>query len=388
MTVVDKNNITGGASFINAGYIVPSHFISMAAPGIITKGLKWMLNSSSPFYVKPRLDLEFFKWAIHFRKSATFQNVEKCVPVLKNINLKSRDLFEEMLDSMDFKFHYENKGLLMVYKTYKAEEEELHLAERAAKEGLEVSQVSKQELKELQPAFNDEVKGAINYLCDSHSTPNDFMNSLHQWLRNNGVKFELGQEVEKLNVFQGKIKEVNIGPKLISGDEFVLAAGSWTSSLARSLGLKIPIEGGKGYSMNVYRPTGITLPAILTEAKVAVTPMDGFVRFAGTMEFSGNNTLIRKNRVEAIDKAVQNYYSEIKLNEQEKEAAVSGLRPVSPDGLPFIGRSEAYSNLTVASGHSMMGWSLGPATGKLVSEILGNRKPFMDISPFRVERFN
>src|SRR5699024_10334348 len=127
---------------------------------------------------------------------------------------------------------------------------------------------------------------------------------------------------------------------------------------------------------------------ILTEAKVAVTPMDGFVRFAGTMEFSGNNTLISKNRIRSIDTAIQKYYKDIRLSEDELNAAVSGLRPVSPDGLPFIGKSLKYSNLTVASGHSMMGWSLGPITGKLVSQIIAKQQPLVDLSPFKVERFH
>src|SRR5690606_5605244 len=136
----------------------------------------------------------------------------------------------------------------------------------------------------------------------------------------------------------------------------------------------IPIQGGKGYSTNVYRPLDVSIPAILVEAKVAVTPMDGFTRFAGTMEFSGNNTFIRKNRVEAIAKAVNTYYPEIKLSEEEKAAAVSGLRPVSPDGLPFIGRSGLYKNLTLGAGHGMMGWSLGPITGKLITQTISQKK--------------
>lgn len=388
VTVVDKNDITSGASFINAGYIVPSHIISLAAPGMISQGLKWMFNPTSPLYIKPRLDLDFFRWALHFRKSATVKNVEKCVPVLKDINLRSRALYEEMLSSLDFKFHYENNGLLMVYRSSKAEEEELQLAERAQKEGLEVSQLSGTELRKLQPTFKDDVKGAVYFKCDSHCTPNEFMLALKKWLEDKGVKFELGQEVEHIIAGNGRIKAVETKSNFIWGDEFVLAAGSWTSSLAKTVGLNIPIQGGKGYSMNVHRPTGISIPAILSEAKVAVTPMDGFVRFAGTMEFSGNNSVIRKNRVQSIGDAVQKYYSDVKLTEEEQEAAVSGLRPVSPDGLPFIGRSKVYPNLTVASGHAMMGWSLGPATGKLVSELIGDRKPFMDLAPFRVERFH
>ncbi|WNH09861.1 NAD(P)/FAD-dependent oxidoreductase [Thalassobellus suaedae] len=120
----------------------------------------------------------------------------------------------------------------------------------------------------------------------------------------------------------------------------------------------MPIQGGKGYSMDVHRPTGITIPTILLEAKAAITPMDGFTRFAGTMEFSGNNTLVKKERVEALANAAKKYYKNIEINEEERANATSGLRPVSPDGVPFIGKTSKYNNLTIAAGHAMMGWSL------------------------------
>ena len=173
----------------------------------------------------------------------------------------------------------------------------------------------------------------------------------------------------------------------MEADQFVLAAGCWTSSLAKALNLNIPIQGGKGYSINVNRQTGVVIPAILVEAKVAVTPMDNFTRFAGTMEFSGNNSIIRKPRVSAIANSVESFYKHIEITEEERTAAVSGLRPVSPDGLPYIGRSQSYNNLIVAAGHSMMGWSLGPITGKLVTQILTGEKTSVNLDPFKVERF-
>ena len=388
VTVIDKNDITSGVSFINAGYVTPSHFISLASPGMINKGLKWMFNSASPFYIQPRFDLDFFKWALNFKKSATQKKVEEAVPVIKEINLKSRELYEEIFASLDFKFHYENKGLLMAYATAHGEEDETMVAERAVKEGLDARKLSRKELDLMEPGFSDKVIGAIYYSCDSHTTPNHFMGSLKSWLKDNGVEFILNEEVKSFTKFKNKIISVETGNNTYEADEFVLTTGCWTSGLAKSLGINIPIQGGKGYSMDVKRPTGIKLPAILVESKVAVTPMDGFTRFAGTMEFSGNNNVIRKNRVETIAHAVGKYYSSVEINGEEKEKAVSGLRPVSPDGLPYIGRSQVFGNLTIASGHAMMGWSLGPATGKLVSQIISEKELLLKISPFSPERFH
>ncbi|RNL77849.1 FAD-dependent oxidoreductase [Sinomicrobium pectinilyticum] len=387
VTVIDRGDISAGASFINAGYLTPSHIISLAAPGMVSKGLRWMFNSRSPLYIKPRLDPDFIKWGLLFKRSATAQRVEDAIPVIKELNLKSRDLYEAMLDSLDFEFHYGREGVLMVYSDAKAEEEELHLAERALKEGLEAKCLNKEELRALQPVFSDRVRGAVLYECDRHITPNEFMENLKQWLVKKGVEFRLHQEVTDIRTSGNKIVAVQTGRETYEGNEFVLAAGSWTFPLAKKLGLYIPVQGGKGYSMNVKRETGITMPAILTEAKVAVTPMQGFTRFAGSMEFSGNNDYVRKERVEAIADAVTKYYSGIEINAGERAAAVSGLRPVSPDGLPFIGKTAKYNNLTVASGHAMMGFSLGPVTGKLVKQLVTDEKPLMDLSPLRPERF-
>lgn len=388
VSVIDQGNISTGASFINAGYLTPSHFTPLAEPGMINKGIKWMFNSSSPFYIKPRLDLDFLKWAWHFKKSSTSARVEKAIPVLKGINLKSRDLFEEILETEDFSFHYERKGILMAYKLPKSEDYELKTAERAAAEGLEVKNISKEELRKIQPAFSDDVLGAVHYECDAHTTPNQFMKNLKNWLEQKGVNFMLHQKVKALQTKNNTISAVETSSGIFEADEFVLAAGCWTSSLAKTLKLNIPIQGGKGYALNMCRTTDITIPAILVEAKVAVTPMKDFTRFAGTMEFSGNNVIIRKSRVKAIADSVQSYYKNIQINEEEKSAAVSGLRPVSPDGLPFIGKTRDYKNLTVAAGHAMMGWSLGPVTGKLVSEIIAGQPLSLNLDPFKVDRFN
>ncbi|WP_308993300.1 FAD-dependent oxidoreductase [Mariniflexile litorale] len=387
VTILDQGDITTGASFINAGYLTPSHFIPLAAPGIITQGLKWMLNSSSPFYIKPRLDLDFFKWAIHFKKSASIHNVEKSIPVLKELNLKSQYLFEEMLTSLDFNFHYEKKGILMAYSSYKNEEEEHAIAERAIKEGLDVSCLNKESLHKIQPVLSDHVIGAVHYKCDSHMTPNHFMLTMKTWLENNGVTFKTNQKVEDFTVKNNSITSVKTNSSIFEADDFVLASGSWTSTLASKLKLKVPIQGGKGYSMDLYRHTGITIPTILVEAKAAITPMHDFTRFAGTMEFSGNNTIVRKQRVNALANAVKTFYNDIEINEEERAKATSGLRPVSPDGVPFIGKTSKYSNLTIAAGHAMMGWSLGPITGQLVTELVGNKKSSVNLNPLAPERF-
>jgi len=386
VTVIDKSDFTSGASYVNAGYITPSHIIPLAAPGMINKGIKWMFNTSSPFYVKPRLDIDFLKWSWAFKKSSTVTKVDKAIPVIKDINLLSRELYEDLKSSGDFDFFYHHKGLLMYYQTEKAGEEEWKVGQRAIQEGLEVENLSKEQVYKIEKNVNLNIKGAVYYHSDAHMTPNEFMPQLKAYLKKNGVSILGNEEVLDITVVDQKITGIKTTNLQIKSDEFVIATGSWSQNLAKKLGINIPIQAGKGYRVNTKSETNITIPAILIEAKVAVTPMNGFTRFAGTMEIGGINDIINPVRVNAIAKAAESYYPNLKVNEQEKEAAQCGLRPCSPDGLPYIGKSSKCKNVTFATGHAMMGWSLGPATGKLVSEIISDKKTSLDLSPFHIDR--
>lgn len=386
VTVIDKSDFTSGASYVNAGYLTPSHIISLAAPGMITKGIKWMFNSESPFYVKPRLDSEFLKWSLAFKKSANAKKVESSISVIRDINLLSRDLYEDLKASKEFDFHYERKGLLMAYQTEKAGEAEWNVGKRLIEAGLNAEVLTKQEIKKREPNANLDVKGGVYYDCDAHTTPSDFMPKMVEHLKKIGVEILAKEEVKDIEISNKIISKIITNKREVAADEVVLAAGSWSPLLSKKLGLKLLIQAGKGYRINLARETGITIPTILLEAKVAVTPMNGFTRFAGTMEIGGINHDINPVRVNAIAKAGESFYKGLKVSEAEKNDAQCGLRPCSPDGLPFIGRSSKCDNLTIAAGHAMMGWSLGPATGKLVSEIISEKKPSLDLDPFHPDR--
>ena len=387
ITLIDKSDITSGASFVNAGYITPSHIVPLASPGKISQGIKWMFNTSSPFYMKPRCDLDFLKWAWYFHKSSTAAKVEKAIPVLKAINVLSRDLYQAIKASNDLgTFQLERKGLLMLYKTQKSYESEIKVARKARFLGLEVHELNKAALAKLEPNVEINAEGAIHYMSDAHTTPTEIMPKMLAHLKAAGVTFKTHEEVVTLVVKNKKVTQVKTNKQNYKTDEVVLAAGAWSGELSKKLNISMPLQAGKGYRINVSRPTGITVPAILMEASMAVTPMQGFTRFAGTMEFSGINSKIRKERVAAIAKGAQRFYPELRITAAEMDAAQTGMRPVSPDGLPYIGRSTQLKNLTFATGHAMMGWSLGPATGKLVSEIVAAKKTSMNIDAFNPDR--
>ena len=386
VTIIDQSNMDGGASYVNAGYLSPSHIVPLSAPGVMKKGLKWMLNSASPLYIKPRLDSDFLKWTLAFNKSCNASHVNKAIPAIKDISLMSQDLYDDIKRDESFTFHYEKKGLLMLCQTEKMLEEEVETARLAKREGLDAEEISVKELEVLEPNVNLNVKGATFYKCDSHTTPQEFMDEMKAHLKAVGVTFYSNEKVEDLEVVNRKIVSIKTNNQTFKADEFVLAAGSWSHILSKKLGLKLLLQAGKGYRINTNQDTGIQIPSILAEAKVAVTPMNGFTRFAGTMEIAGINHNINRVRVEAIANAATRYYPEIKLTSEEKENAACGLRPVSPDGLPYIGKSSKCSNLTIAAGHAMMGWSMGTGTGKLVSEIISDKKTSLDMTMYLPDR--
>ena len=386
VVLVDKDSFNSGASIVNAGYIIPSHIIPLASPEVLRKGIKWMLNSNSPFYIKPRFNKDLINWGINFIKSSNFRHVNRSISIIKKINEFSKELYFELRDSKKIDIKIYEKGLLMAFKTSEAEKEEFKTAKIARELEMNVQELSQDQVNSMQPKIRMNIKGAFWYKSDAHLTPETFMNNLKSYLLKKGLKVYKENLVESFNYNSGIINSITTKKNEIFGDEFVIAAGAWSENLLKKLRIKLLIQAGKGYRINLLKKTGISYPAILLEDKVAVTPMDGFTRFGGTMEISGLNTEINYKRVNAIAKSSEEYYEGLKISRQNINDAQCGLRPLSPDGLPFIGRHSLYNNLVLATGHSMMGWSLGPVTGKLVSEIISGKKKSISIDPFNPER--
>ena len=180
VVVLDKGNLTGGASNVNAGYLTPSHIVPMAAPGMISKGIKWMFNASSPFYVKPRLNKDLIEWGLKFMKSCTPEHVQQSLKTILDINLLSKQLYLEMQQSGGFDFHLETKGLLMAYQSSHAEKEEAEVVNWARNLGLTIKQLDNKQVMALQPGAPMDIAGAYWYESDAHSTPEIFMENLKE----------------------------------------------------------------------------------------------------------------------------------------------------------------------------------------------------------------
>lgn len=387
VTVLDKGDLSDNCSYGNAGMIVPSHFVPLAAPGMLEKGIKWMFNSKSPFYVRPSLNMELVGWGLKFMKSANKQQAENAAVPLRDISLLSKDLYTDITAKIG-DFGLTNNGILMLYKSEKVGEEELHIAEQARNLGLDVVSLSAAESQKLQPGLKLDVLGGIHYRCDAHLNPNTLLQLLKQYLTKSGVQIIPNAEVTRIIQDKGKISKVLAGNKEYAADHYVLAGGSWSPEIARLAGFKIPLMPGKGYSFKVNdTQKNMHIAALLCEAKVSVTPMGDQIRFGGTMEIDAINDRINMNRVKGIVESIPQYFPDLHPAVPATEDIWFGFRPCSPDGLPYLGNSKNLQNLTVATGHGMMGVSLGPATGKLVAELINGEQLSMDIEPFSANRY-
>jgi len=390
VTVVDQGDLTDNCSYGNMGMIVPSHFVPLAAPGMVSKGIRWMLDSRSPFYVRPSLSPALIGWGLKFIKSANKDHVSRSARSLKDLNLLSRQLYEEWSAWPGFDFALENKGIIMYYRSEKTAEEEVHLAGQAREMGLDAVVLNKDELQKLEPDALPDVLGGVHYRCDAHLYPNKLMEQLKAVLATRGTHFITGTCVTGFIKEKERITSVKTSGGELKADIVVMANGSWLPRLATMAGLSIPLMPGKGYSITQKSPqTLLNIPAILCEARVAITPMGGQMRYGGTMEIGSiTNNQVNMKRVQGIIRSVPSYFQNLKVAMPKKNEVWYGFRPCSPDGLPYIGRSPEIGNLYIGGGHAMMGLSLGPATGKVIAELVNGHTPSVDLSLFQPGRFS
>jgi len=391
VTVIDRGAEGGDTcAHGSAGYVSPSHVIPLAAPGMMAQGLKWMMDSKSPFYVKPRLDAEFLRWSWLFWKSCSKGNVDRGAPVLKELCLASRALFSEFSTKVGNVFEFEERGLLNLCRTPAALEHYANGLARIANElGVEARVLDATETARMEPGVRMSVAGSVFFPIDCHLTPSLFMAALNAELRRLGVAFRWNTEIEGWIPGGGYgLRAVRTSGGEIAGDEFVATGGSWSPSLVKGLGIRLPMEAGKGYSLTIPNsPVSMAIPMILAESRVAVTPMGRSIRFGGTMELTGLNDTIRPERVGQIKAAARLYYPDFPAEAFDGVEPWFGLRPVSPDGLPYIGRFQSRPNLIVAAGHAMLGLTLAPITGALVADVVANRTPSIPLGPVSPDRF-
>ena len=386
VTLLEKGEIASGSSYGNAGLIVPSHSIPLAAPGVWLKGLRWMANPESPFYIRPRLDWELVRWLWRFRGACTAEHLARAVPVLRDLGYASLALFRELAALNGLDFGYQENGVLAVYRTEAGFAEARHEAELLGKAGIGVGVLDAAAARKVEPSLGPELVGAVRFQHDAQLIPDRFVTGLAGIGERMGVEIRRSTEVLGFRREGRRIVAVETTRGDLEPGEVVLAAGAWSPELGRELGLRLPIQPAKGYSVMCRRPAdGPRLPLLLGEAKMAVTPMADTLRFAGTLELAGLDLSINRRRVAAVVRSARYFLPGVgRLPVVE---IWRGLRPCTPDGLPIVGRPEGWDNLILATGHAMIGISLGPVTGKLVAQLAAGEPPLVDVSSLRLERF-
>lgn len=383
VTVIERQaRQRDGCSFGNAGMVVPSHFIPLAAPGMVALGLRWMWNPESPFYIHPRLDLDLLAWAWRFWRASTRAQVERAAPLLRDLHLASRAAYAAMAETCAL----EQRGLLMLCQSVHALEEEAHTAAKARDLGVPAEVLDAKQTAALDPGATMDICGSVFFPKDCHLRPERYLSALEGALADGQVLYET--EITGWAREGGRLRAVRTARGEIAGDVFVLAGGVWSAELVEGLGLRLPMQAGKGYSVTLPEPVERPqLCSILTEARVAVTPMGDTLRVGGTMELAGLDERISTRRVEGIVRSFTRYFPRFRPEHFEGIAPWRGLRPCSPDGLPYLGRTRAAENLVVATGHAMMGLSLAPVTGELAAQLVDREPPRFDLTLLAPDRF-
>lgn len=373
----------------SAGYVSPSHVIPLAAPGMVWKGLKWMLDSRSPFYIQPRLDTELMRWGWLFWRASNRRQVARAAPVLRDLCLHSRSLYEELDELTGYRAEFRKDGLLNVCRTQESLDDEANGLARLANElGVEAQVLNAAQTAALGLGVKLDIAGSLFFPIDAHLTPARFCAALGELLVEMGVQFRWSTTIFGWRPMGRRVAAVQTTAGDLIADEFVLTGGSWSGGMLTGLGLRLPMQAGKGYSLTLPKPRfRVTKPFILKERRVAVTPMGDTLRFGGTMEIAGHNDGVRPERVEQIIAGALAYLPEFTAGDFAGVKPWFGYRPVSPDGLPYVGRFGRYANLTAACGHAMLGVTLAPGTGRLVAEVICERKPSVDLTLLNPDRY-
>jgi D-amino-acid dehydrogenase len=386
VTVIDQGQIGGACSYANAGLLARSHIIPLPAPGVLLNGIKWMFNPESPLYIKPRLNLALLSWVARFALACRTPPMRKGMSLLNDLIQASMALHDELASLGGSEFCFNHKGSLAIYRSSKGFEAGLKQAAMLGPYGIKSKVLDRAEVRKVLPRVQQRIVGGIFMNDDAHLNPAQFVNWLASKAVSMGVTFSTSTEVLGFKQSGKTISTVQTNRGEFVADQVVLAAGSWSPGIMGKLGVTLPIQPAKGYSITVKTPEpALPIPIWLTESKVTVTPMGGILRFAGTLELAGLNFSINQRRVDAIRRAVREYL--VGMDEYETLEVWRGLRPLTPDGLPIIATSKTWSNLIIATGHGMQGISLGPITGKLVAQLAAKETPSVNLAGLGEERF-
>lgn len=355
-------------------------------PGMLLKSIGWLTDPESPLYIKPELSVTLFRWLLRFLLSMNRKQMMTSVEALTAISKQSLALYKELARTTDKPFSFEQKGLFMVTQTedgFRYAQTEMELV---ASQGIPGQLMNEEEARAFEPSLTKRIRGGVFFNEEAHAEPLQVTQTLAHEAKKLGAQIIPKAEVIDFQLGSGGIAAARTTRGIFKADQFVLATGSWSPRIAQTLHLRVPVLGGKGYAIITDPLTpNPQRPMMLVEKKVAVTPRNGTLRLAGTLELVNQDETFTTRRVEAIVRGAREF-----MNVPEKIAYHEiwrGLRPCTPDGVPIIGRTGRYPNLILATGHQMLGLQSATGTGKLVADIATGRPTDVDPKPFRATRF-
>jgi len=389
VTVLERDEVGRGASFGNAGAITPGH-VPINKPGRVRQALRSLNRPANPLYVAPRWDPALARWLWDFARHCTAAHLEASMDVVGPLGHASMSLFDRLVAEEALSCSYRREGYFEVYRTERGLAAGLEDAELLRRHGYESAALSAAELRDHEPALADGTVGGLRYPEGATVDPYRFVVELAERARRLGACIRTGALVKSVVVGGGRVEAVELADgEMVAADVVVLAAGAHTARLMRPLGLRLPLQPAKGYHRD-FDAGGGGVPAVRTgcilgEASVFCADLGGFVRLAGTLEFSGFDERMRRARLEQLTLAARRFLRG--MGDAAPTSEWCGLRPCLPDGLPAIGPAPGIAGLFVATGHAMMGLTLGPVTGRLVAEWVLDGTPGIDLEALRVGRF-
>ncbi len=387
VTLIERGEFGKGCSHGNCGYVSPSHVLPLAAPGAVSRTLKALIQRNSPFSIKPRLDGALWNWLYHFARRCNHRDMLSAGRAIQALLNSSRQLYDELFSDEALEAEWETRGLLFVFLTAAAME---HYADtdRLLRDefGLGATRYDGDEVARLEPALKPGLAGGWHYERDGHLRADRLLASWKQRLQNSGASIHEHCEFREFACHGDRAEAVHASAGEFRADAFVLAAGAWTPQLNADLGCSIPIQPGKGYSMTMARPERCPqIPMLFEEHRVGVTPMKSGYRLGSIMEFAGYDASLRPEKLDLLRLGASHYL--LQPTAEPVEEKWCGWRPMTYDSMPIIGPSPALTNVMLAAGHSMLGISMAPATGKLVAEMICGKTPHINPTPYSVARF-
>jgi D-amino-acid dehydrogenase len=384
--VLERGRCGAQASAGNAGWITPGLSTPIPAPGVVPRALRWMLDPGSPLLVRPTLRPSFLRWSWDFWRCTSPQRYHAGMAALVPLGQRALVAYDALrANGVAFEMHAD--GLLFAAHHEGRLEEELHVLREQQALGFagRVEPLSAAETRDLEPALSDAVVGGIFAADERHVRPETVTAGLAEHLRNHAVQIREHVRVERIER-DGGGWAIHAPGEVVRSERVVVAAGAQTGAMLAPLGVRLPLEGAKGYSFtDSAPPVRPRRPLYLLESKVGVSPYDGAVRFAGTLELGSRDTEVDARRLRALDAAGARYLDGWYASVGRKEWA--GMRPLLPDGLPAIGPVPGHRGLFVATGHAMLGVTLAPVTAEILAPaVLGAPSPAL--APFSVARFD